>query len=517
MAIQPKGASLNIANGIREFAVSMPSNLAVVDGDRSLTYAALNDRSNRLGNAMLETGLAPGDRVGVVLGNRLEYPEVAAGLAKAGLTMVPINPRLAPAEAEYILGHSAVKALVLDDGRAEIAAPAVESLGIDVVLSIDGTQLGPDYEAALNAAGSTDPAFIIDETEPFVIAYTSGTTGKPKGVMISHRSRCLTFMATALEWGLGPGSRTMAVAPMYHGAGFAFAYAAVHTGGTLTMLREWDPEQALDMVAAGRIQSMFLVPTHAQMIRSLGDAALSKRDLSHLHTMYFNAAPFPFALKQWVIGAFPNVGLHEVYGSTEAGVVTCLRPPEQLRKPGSVGSPWFMTEVALLNDHGSPVGPGEVGLLYSRSPFLMNGYLHDAEATEECTTADGFLTAGDMARLDEDGFAYVVDRKKDMIISGGVNIYPREVEEVLHAHHAVDRVAVIGTPSEKWGEQVTAIVVVKAGAQATDEELDSYCRASLAGYKVPRSYEFRDSLPTSAAGKTLKRDLREQYGGQDPP
>jgi acyl-CoA synthetase (AMP-forming)/AMP-acid ligase II len=424
VTILHNGAPLSIANGVREFAIASARMVAVVDGDRELTYAELGERSNRVATALLDAGLGTGDRVAVVLGNRLEYPEIAAGIAKAGLVMVPINPRLAGPEMAYILGHAACRAVIGDVAFADALAPILDDLDV-VSLSIDGDALGVPYEQALAAARDHDPRVMVPETDPFVVAYTSGTTGKPKGVQISHRSRCLTFLATALEWGIGPGKRTVAVAPMYHGAGFAFAYAAVYCGGTLIMLRRWDPEHALELFSEHRVSSVFLVPTHAQMIRSLGEETIARHDLTHLETLYFNAAALPFPLKQWLVATFPQVGMHELYGSTEAGVVTCLRPPYQLTKPGSVGPAWLLNEVKLLGMDGQPVAVGEVGELYSRSPYLMNGYLHDDAATEACTTADGFITAGDLARADEDGFLSIIDRVKDMIVTGGVNVYPR--------------------------------------------------------------------------------------------
>ena len=507
--IRKGGADLNIANGVREFGVALAEHTAVVDGNRTMTFAELDDRSSRLGNGMLTAGLLANEPVAVLLGNRMEYPEIAAGLAKAGLPMVPLNPRMTHSEIEYILGHSEARALIADDGLANVAGPALENLGIRLVYSIDGSQLGVNYESMLENARAVDPRRDVGELEPFAYFYTSGTTGKPKGVLTSHRSRCLTFLASALEWGLGPGSRTMAVAPMYHGAGFIFAYSAVVSGGTLVMLRKWDPERMLALIEAERIESAFLVPTHAQMIRSLGSETIERHDLSRLQTLYFNAAPFPFPLKQWLIDALPRVGVHEVYGSTEAGVVTCLRPPHQLVKPGSVGSGWFMTELSVRNESGEDVNPGEIGLLYSRSPYLMNGYLNDEKATEESTTSDGFFTAGDIARVDDDGFAYIVDRQKDLIITGGNNVYPREVEDVLHTHLAVESVAVIGTPSEQWGELVTAVVVLKPGFEVSENQLEAHCRERLASYKLPRHFEFVDHIPTSTAGKILKRELRD--------
>jgi acyl-CoA synthetase (AMP-forming)/AMP-acid ligase II len=508
VTIQYGGAPLNIANGVREFAVARARHEAVVDGDRRLSFAELGERSNRVATALLDAGLTAGDRVALVLGNRLEYPEMAAGIAKAGLIMVPVNPRLTGNEIGYILDHSEVRALVLDDAYASTVGPLAAERELAAVWSIDGEQVGTPYEQALRDARDVDPQAPASEHDTFVVAYTSGTTGRPKGVQISHRSRCLTFMATALEWGIGPGRRTVAVAPMYHGAGFAFAYAAVFCGATLVMLRRWDPEGALDLLAAERANSVFLVPTHGQMIRSLGDDAVAKRDLSALEHLYFNAAALPHPLKLWVLDAFPGARLTEVYGSTEAAVVTCLRHEDQLRKPGSVGPAWFHTEVSLRDPHGQPVAPGELGELFSRSPYLMNGYLKDDAATAACTTSDGFLTAGDLARVDDEGFVSIVDRVKDMIVTGGINVYPREVEDLLVTHQAIEQVAVTGVDDEQWGETVAALVVRRRGQDLDEAGVLEYCREHLAGFKVPRVIRFAEALPASPTGKILKREVR---------
>jgi long-chain acyl-CoA synthetase len=509
MAIANGGASMNIAGGIREFALATPGATAVIDGDRRLTFAALDERASRLGNRLLAGGLKPGERVAVLLGNRLEYPEIAAGIAKAGLVMVPLNPRLTPSESRFILEHAGARALVLDDALAAVTGDAVPELDL-LVLSIDGTTLGSAYETELAAADPADPMVAVDELDPFCIAYTSGTTGRPKGVLISHRSRALTFYLSALEWGLGPGRTSAAVAPMYHGAGFAFGYAPVFCGGTVTMLRSWDPEAFLALLERDRVQSTFLVPTHAQMLRGLGEGAVARHDLSALDTLYFNAAALPWPLKQWVMAEFPQCGIHELYGSTEAGIITNLRPVDQDRKPGSVGHGWFLTELRVVDDEGNAVPAGEPGELFSRSPFLMNGYHDDPEATAACTTADGFVTCGDIVVRDDEGYVHIVDRKKDLIISGGVNVYPREIEDVLATHAAVAESAVVGLSSETWGEEVAAYVVLRAGATATEAELEAHCRTALAGYKVPRRWTVTDALPRNASGKVLKRELRDQ-------
>ncbi|MGB0102173.1 MAG: AMP-binding protein [Nocardioides sp.] len=507
--IRTGGAALTIAGGIREFATATPTATAVIDGDRTLSFRALDDRASRLACWLLGRGLRPGDRVAVLLGNRLEYPEVAAGIAKAGLVMVPLNPRLTAAESRYVLEHSGARAVVVDDALASVAGDAVADLAL-VALSVGGTQLGPDYEAELAAADARDPHVAVDELDPFCIAYTSGTTGRPKGVVISHRSRALTFYLSALEWGLGPGRRSAAIAPMYHGAGFAFGYAPVFAGGTVSMLRSWDPEEFLALCARDRVQSTFLVPTHAQMLRGLGEGAVAKHDLTALDTLYFNASALPWPLKQWVMEQFPQCGIHELYGSTEGGIITNLRPADQHRKPGSVGHAWFMTELRIVDDAGDPVPHGEPGELFSRSPFLMNGYHDDPEATAACTTDDGFLTCGDIVIRDDEGYVHIVDRKKDLIISGGVNVYPREVEDVLATHAAVAESAVVGVPSETWGEEVAAYVVLRPDASVSDAELDAHCRTALAGFKVPRRWTVTPALPRNAAGKILKRELRDQ-------
>ncbi|WP_433360059.1 class I adenylate-forming enzyme family protein [Streptosporangium sp. CA-115845] len=498
-------AQLSIAGGVREFAAATPSAIAVIDGDRKLSYAALHDRSSRLANALLSLGLLPGDTVALLLANQLEYPEAAAGLAKAGLVMVPLNPRLTPPEIAFVVDHSRARALIVDAALADLAGTAADILET-TLKNVLVTGSGGSYEAALSFAPGSDPRVSVSELDPFCVAYTSGTTGDPKGVVISHRSRALTFYASALEWGLGPGRRSIAVAPMYHGAGFAFGYAAIHTGGTVSMLRSWDPDRLLAMIEKDRAQSVFMVPTHAQTIRALGDLVLRRSDLSSLDTLFFNAAALPVPLKEWVLDTFPGVGVHELYGSTEAGIITNLRPADARSKAGSVGHPWFMTEVRIVNDAGVPVPAGTPGELFSRSPYLMNGYLRNPEATKACTTDDGFLTSGDIAVSDDEGFIRIVDRKKDLIISGGVNVYPRDVEIAIDGCPGVTESAVVGERDETWGERVVAYVVGDASAA----EIEAHLRPRIAGYKIPKIIHFIPKLPRNSAGKVLKRELRKE-------
>ena len=516
MTIRPGGPPLSIVSGVREFATATPDTVAVIDGDRSLTYAELDERSSRLARALEARGLRPGARVAVLLGNRLEYPEVAAGIAKAGLVMVPVNPRLTRPEAAFILDHSSARAVVVDRALADSVADVVTTQGLPCLV-LGGPGLGEDYESALAAASADDPHAETGDAEPFCITYTSGTTGRPKGVVISHRSRVLTFHMSALEWGLGAGRVSAAVAPMYHGAGFAFGYAPVVSGGTVTMLNKWDPTGFLDLVERDHVQSAFLVPTMAMGLRALGNEAIAARDLASLDTLYFNAAALPWELKQWVMAAFPERGIHELYGSTESGIITNLRPGHMHDRPGSVGPAWYLTEIRIVDADGTEVPAGMPGELFSRSPYLMNGYLDDEEATAECTTEDGFVTCGAIAVRDADGFVSIVDRKKDLIISGGTNVYPREIEEVLAGHADVVESAVVGEPDPVWGETVAAHVVLAPGAVLDADALEAHCRDQLAGYKIPRRWYAVEALPRNAGGKVLKRELTlPQAGSLDP-
>jgi long-chain acyl-CoA synthetase len=508
--------ALNMADGIREFGRSRPAAVAVRDDERERTFAQLDERSNRLAQALLAAGLSPGDRVAMLSGNTLEYFEVATALAKAGLPMVPLNPRNTVADNEFILEHSGTRALFLDGALAGRVDGLTEPMA-RVVEFGSAVGIGRAYEAEIEAGRPADPDVTIDEDDAFCITYTSGTTGRPKGVILTHRGRVLTNLAAGLEYGLGPGRRTIAVAPMYHGAGFAFAFAGPQLGGCTRVLPSWDAERFMAMVEQERAHTVFLVPTHAQQIRRLVEEPESRYDLTDLETFYFNAAALPVALKEWVVAAFPRVGVHELYGSTECSIVTDLRPEDALRKAGSVGHPWFFNQVRLLDAELHPVAPGEPGELFARSPMLMGGYLHDPEATRAATTDDGIVTVGDIAVADDEGFISIVDRKKDMIIAGGVNIFPREVEEVVAEYPDIHEVAVVGVPDDVYGERVAAFVASRSGAPVDTKSLEEFVRSRIARFKVPREWHVVPELPRNPSGKILKRDIREAYVADGPP
>lgn len=494
---------LTIDSGVRAAANRDGAKIALAEGRRTLNYRMLVDRIDRVGvMALAGLGLKPGDHAALMAPNCLEFIEIVCGLASRGIAVAMISPRMTAAEA----------AQICDDARARVLfmhpslEPAIRAVHCETVERT--VVIGEGYEDQLARATPAPPAARVPEWSTFAIPYTSGTTGRPKGVMLSHRSRTLTFFAMAVEYGCySPDDRAVAFAPMCHGAGFAFAMAPVFFGGFCEILDRFEPEQVLAALSSTRASNVFMVPTHFHALFTLGENAFARFDGRALRAIISNAAPLPQATKEEIVRRFGAGLLHETYGSTEAGIVTNLRPADQLRKQKCVGMPFPATEVKLIGANGNEAEAGEVGELYSQSPYLFNGYWNRPDETAEALK-QGWVTAGDMARMDEEGYIYLVDRKKDMLISGGMNIYPREIEEALYHHPDVSEAAVIGVPDDYWGEVVKAYVVRIPGHPLLENALIEYCRERLAGYKVPKSIEFIESLPKNAAGKVLKTILK---------
>lgn len=502
---------LTVADGVRVSAGRTPAKIALREGGRTLTYADLRARVHRVGNAALTgLGLAPGDRVAIVAGNRLEYVELVVGLAGAGLAVVTISPASSAAEMRYIVEDSGVRAMFVDRAREEVARSVAAEASVPVVA------LDAGYEDWLSAARDANPGVVPDEWDTMVVHYTSGTTGEPKGVLCPHRSRTLNYLAMAAEYGAyGPRDHGLTIAPMYHGAGLSFTLANVFLGGSATILPRFDPEAVLAGFADEPITNAFMVPTHFHGLFGLGDDRVAAIGRGALKTIVSNAAPLSQAMKERIVDVIGDGYLFECYGSTEAGVVSNLPPADQLRKERSVGLPFPATEVRLLDEDGREVGPGEVGELYSRSPYLFIGYLGRPEATA-AAMRDGWFSAGDLAVRDEDGYLYLVDRKGDKIITGGLNVYPREVEEVLARHPSVAEASVFGVSDERWGEEIRAVVTLDtvSGQSFDADDVIAFCRDELAGYKVPKQVEVVDALPRNAGGKVLRRVLRDRAEGR---
>jgi len=495
-----------LVSGVLASTRAYPNKVALAEGERVLSYRNLADRMHKVACAALKSGFQPGDHIALMSPNCLEYPEVVLGLSLIGIRTVLINPRLTNTEIDSILQDSGAVGIIVHQTVTGLISNSCSGLQDEAIV------IGDNYDAWRNEAPKKDLEDLIhkvQEWETFALGYTAGTTGKPKGVMLSHRSRVLTFLGMSVAYGCySPDDRSLALAPMYHGAGFAFGIAPIFFGGFCEIMPKFDPEQVLHKLSYLELTNTFMVPTHFNAIFALGADVRSQHRFPALKTIISNAAPLPQATKEKIVDYFGDKILHETYGSTEACIVTNLRPQDQLRKIRCVGQPFPLTQIQLRNDQHREVGVGEVGELFSRSPYLFNGYWNQPDATSE-TFQDGWVSVGDLAVRDEEGFYYIVDRKKDVIISGGVNVYPREIEEVLYLHPAIAEAAVIGVSDSYWGESAKAFIVQKLGSNLSQDDLESHCRASLAGFKIPKTYEWIEALPRNAAGKVLKQELKK--------
>lgn len=498
--------------------------VAVVDGRRSLTFRDVDRRANRLANALLELSPRPGGRVALLSANRAELVEADFAIAKSGKIRVPINTRLAEAERRYILQDSGADVLIVDADNAAFAVEAADSIETLAHVLVMGAATRPagtrDYEEVLAAGSPRPPAIEHPPDAGAFMLYTSGTTGRPKGALATNAGRLSATMAMLTDELVIPPDGAMAhVGSMAHGSG-SKVLAYFLRGARNITVPKWDPEQFLDLVQEQRVSGTFVVPT---MLSALVEAWRTRRtDLSSLRSLTYGGAPIAPERLRDAIEVFGDA-LVQVYGSCEAlHPVLVLSRQDHVTQRGikeqvtSVGRVALHCDVDLRDDEGRPVAPGEPGELWIRGPNVMAGYWRNDQATAEALV-DGWYRSGDIAWRDEDGYHYIVDRKKDMIISGGLNVYPAEVENAIYRHPGVAEVAVIGVPDPTWGESVKAIVVRRPGVDVTAEDIIEHCRGLLAGYKKPRFVEFVAELPKGATGKILKRQLRDAHWRDSGP
>ncbi len=507
-SIRPGGSrSILISDGIRAAGARTPDKIAIKESGRSLSFRALVERIDRVSNlAHAGFGLRHGDYAAIHLPNRLEYMELVCGLSSAGVACAQIGPAAAGPEIAFICEDSRARVLFTTRELEEAARAAAPTTVERIVV------LGDEYEALLGKASSTPCPVAVTESDIFSVPYTSGATGRPKGVMLAHRGRVLACFVMAAEHACyGPDDRAVATTPMFHGAGFLMALVPIFFGGSVEILPRFDIERLLKTISDNAATSAYMVPTHFAAMFALGEAA-KKYDVRSLKAVISGTAPLAQAMKARIIEHFGEGKLYERYGTTETNIATALRPVDQLRKIACVGQPLPGTHVRVLDDAGNEVPRGEIGELAVGSPYLFSGYLNLPEATAKATRGDWFVT-GDMARIDEEGYLYLVDRKNDMIISGGENVYPREVEEILLAHPAVAECGVAGAPHQYWGEAVTAFVALRPGMNVSADELTKACRDRLSAYKVPKEIRFVDALPRNSMGKVLRRSLRDMLKG----
>jgi fatty-acyl-CoA synthase len=508
-----------LADLLRRSAKRFPDKTAIECGSTRWSFAAFDDITDRLAAGLARMGVAKGARVAVLARNSHGFAALRFALARLGAVLVPINFMLKAEEVAYILRHAGAGLLATDSGLAELARSAA-------ALDTQVTQFVwlPSEEATQPVAGMTPFDELVDRREapPSVdlkgedlaqIVYTSGTESMPKGAMLTHDAVIWQYASCAVDASIAHGDVMLHALPLYHCAQLdVFLGPAIYVGATSIVTAKPTPDNLLPLIAKHGITSFFAPPT--VWIALLRSPLFDNTDLSTLRKGYYGASIMPVEVLKELARRLPNVGFWNLYGQTEiAPLATMLGPEDQLRKPGSCGRAVLNVETRVVDDDGRDVKPGsgEVGEIVHRSPHLMLGYFHDDERTTAAFQG-GWFHSGDLATIDEEGFITVVDRKKDMIKSGGENVASREVEEMIYRLPAVSEVAVIGVPHPRWVEAVAAVIVVKAGQSLSEQEVIDHCNKNMAGFKAPKSVVFAESLPKNPSGKLLKRELRQRYG-----
>ncbi|MCA2010183.1 AMP-binding protein [Cereibacter sphaeroides] len=492
-----------------------PDRIGARDLERSLTFRQWNQRACQLANGLLKLGLTPGERVAVLAYNRLEWAEIYAAVAKAGLVAVPLNFRLTAPEAQFIAQDCAVSALICEEALIDIGDALRRALALpsERAVVIGAAEGWGSYEALVAKGDVGEPDTALQPGDPWCLMYTSGTTGNPKGAIRSHRGMGMLAMMTAVELGLVRGDDALLVMPMCHANSLNFFTSFLFAGAcnTIYSRASFDAGHALRTIGGLGISFTSLTPTHFMMMLDIPEADRGTADFGRVAKLMISSAPARVETKRAVMEMFPNSGLFELYGSTEAGWVTMLHPDEQFDHLGSVGREVIgSAPIRLLDEAGNEVPDGTVGELYSCGPYAFEGYWNLPEKTAEAFRGD-YLSVGDMALRDPQGFIKLIDRKKNMIITGGENVYPTEVEAVLGQHPSVRDVAVVGVADDRWGERVEAAVVLRDGAEISAEALIDWCRSRLAGFKRPKRITFLapGEMPRNATGKILHRVLRD--------
>jgi acyl-CoA synthetase (AMP-forming)/AMP-acid ligase II len=505
----PTTAQMTPTDSYSIHAAMHPNKLALVCGERSLTYAELNARANRVANALRSLGTQGGDRVAVMVHNSLEGLEIVAGLSKLAAMHVPVNYRLREHEVAYVINDSGAKIVVAGPElvqTVEKARAEVQDKPIYIAIGSEAPIGWLHYEELLEASSDHPP--VGNSASGLTMNYSSGTTDNPKGAYRPAGVPTQDLLRLVQMFKLSESDVHLLAGPGYHSAPGFFSSIHLLMGATVVVQPKFDAIEALQLIDQHRVTNTFIAPTLLQRLCDVPSEVAGTYDSSSLKSIILGAAPCPYALKVRAVERFGQC-LWEFYGATETAFVTILRPEDQLRKPGSCGKVAPGQEIRLLDAAGNLVPDGVPGEIWTRSPWLAE-YYHKPEATA-ISMKDGFFSVGDIAYCDSEGYYYICDRKIDMIISGGVNIYPAEIEAVLSAHPAILDVAVIGVPDVQWGESVKAVVSLRPGKSASAGELIAFCSERLADYKKPRSVDFVDELPHNPAGKLLKNKIREPY------
>ena len=505
---------MKFASFLAAHARNTPDKDAVICGAERLTFRELDESTDRLANALRAHGVAVGDRVAVQLHNTVDFVRAFVAATKAGAISVPVNTRLAPGEIAYILADCAPKAVFFsDETRAvlEKAAPDAK----DVIRIVAGTPKAGEFTlASLIESGAPGTPAVPPEFDDSMIVYTSGTTGKPKGAILTQANSVIpNGYLNAIQYGISDRDRLLVTTPLAHRTGFARMANMLLHGSTLVVMPRFDAAQAAALARDERISVIGMVPTVGRML--LPEIEAHPENFATVNVMLVTGEAFPMDVKQRIHNALPHVRLYSFFAMTEVGVLTLLGPAEQFTHPASLGRLNPGAELRLLDAAGREVAPGEVGEMWVRTGepgryLTMRCYFNKPRETAE-TIVDGWVATGDMARIEPDGHLYIMDRKKDMVLSGGYNIYSKEVELALQAHPAVQDAAVIGVPDPVFGEAVAAFIELRPGAEAAEDAIIAHCRDRIAGYKKPKFVRFMSPLPRNSTGKVQKFELRKAF------
>jgi fatty-acyl-CoA synthase len=505
---------MNVGDWITKRMILSPNKIAIISDEKEITYRELNERVNCLANALLNNGIHKGDRAAVLLYNCPEFLEVYFALAKIGAIFVTLNFRLAEREIQYMLINSGSSLLIFHESFSEMIDTIRPNLSLDrkgyVSLGNSDLKWAKAYDELIKEFPNTEPD-ISEEVrleDPQMIMYTSGTTGTPKGALLSHQKTFYNTFNAVLYFDMTSKDVMLVVMPLFHSGGLNIAAVPIlYTGGTAVIPKSFNPEQTLLLIEKNRISLAMLVPTMLNFMFKQGD--LDNHDLSSIRTLMVGGEPISLSL----LKAYQdrNIPIRQVFGQTETSIQLWLSEEDAIRKIGSVGKPVFHGHVEVVDRKGKKVAPGEVGEIVLKGPTQMICYWNDPKQTEE-TIRDGWLHTGDLATVDEEGFVYMVDRERDMYISGGENVYPAEIERVYGDNPKILEAAVIGVPDEKWGEVGKALIVLKEGAEMTEQEALDFLKGKLAKYKIPKYVEFTGEFPKTGSGKIKKGDLRKKYG-----
>lgn len=502
---------MDTAEALERNAFKFPTKMAVKDAKRSLTYHELNERTNILASCLIEMGISKGDKIALLFQNCVEFVEVHFAVQKIGAISVPLNTRLAGAEIDYIVNNSEAKALFYDYEFTKTVSPICKNLKkVQYFISLSGEndQNGVHYESLFKTKTTVPLGIDIEGDDESLLLYTSGTTGRPKGVILTHMNTVWNTLGLLIEERFYPTDITMIIPPLYHAAGLnSLLFTHLFIGASSVLLRGFDPSVSMETIEKEKITNAFFVPAMFNALLNLEN--LDRWDIRKFRLFINGGAILPLEQKRKILQTFSSAGFIDIYGLTEvAPIATVLNQRDSLAKTESVGRVLVTFQNRVIADDGTDVDVGVPGELLLKGPQVTKGYYKDAEKTDSAIK-NGWLHTGDIVRRDEEGFIYVVDRKKDMIITGGENVYSAEVEAVLYKHPKIYEAAVVGVPDEKWGERVKAFIVLMPGEKSSDSEIMEFCKEHIASYKKPTVVEFVEDLPRTASGKVMKSELRK--------